>query len=253
MSSSILSNDSFHTYINLENCLKGQVDNFVKTSEVQCDVEEVELKIESRSIDVKEKGTCTRTIIPDIKKFNYSKNVQMTADIIYKNIIDCNTTEDKDYIRRGNKRWMLIYHCVIHAMAQCGERPVPIKVAKEMGLTKGQAKRSYSLYSPMKLNYKPEVELNSSLHDHYRLYAKNKNVNMADEFIEELIAFSDSIISKDPSLSQKSPVTLCGGIFYSFITLHGYKITSQQLSDITGNSHATDKSIRDYVAIVYSS
>lgn len=170
-----------------------------------------------------------RSILPDLKSYNFCDEIKNCADVIYNKM---------NYrVRRGKIRNQMIFFCVYSAHIELNIDIDPISLGAQFNLTSGEVQRCDSLFSPLQTGYRPP-STNTSPTKYLPNYCQR--LALSDDSINEVRKLSNIILRKDPTLFQENPQTVAAGLLRYFIITNGITTDDPQtLGSITGRSNVT--------------
>ncbi len=87
----------------------------------------------------------SRNILTDLEKYNFSYDIKLRANYIYKIMNVCH---------RATKRVLLLFFCVYSAYKELKIDVIPTELGKKFNLTHGKLQKSISTFSPLQTGYR---------------------------------------------------------------------------------------------------
>jgi transcription initiation factor TFIIIB Brf1 subunit/transcription initiation factor TFIIB len=169
-----------------------------------------------------------RSIISDLKNHDFPDVIKHRANFIYNKM--------KLTVRRANKRNFLLFFCVYSAYKELEININPTELGKKFLLTHGEMQKTHSMFSQLQTGYKP-IQRAISATDYMSDFCSQLNL---EQYTDELLIFSQNLLSKHKELVQGVPQTVAAGILMYFMTIHGIELTDKEmLSTITSRSETT--------------
>jgi transcription initiation factor TFIIIB Brf1 subunit/transcription initiation factor TFIIB len=185
--------------------------------------------------------TRARSIRDDLRPIDVSDHIKQKANEIY-NRLQCTT-------KRGKRRKLLIFYCLLNAHAECHIPVDPKNLSAKVGIKPGDITRSLSMFSEAQTGYKPQITKVTPLEI---IPEYCKVFNFDDDSIDQVMELAQEILDKNPGFMEKKPQNVAVGIIVYFSTINGITFCKKDLSKILNLSEVTINSIYKEVSSVHN-
>lgn len=169
------------------------------------------------------------SILGDLQQYSEPEDIKNQADVIYNKMIY--------RVRRGKIRDQMLFYCVYCAYRELNRDVNPVHLGAKFNLTPGEVQRCDSIFSPLQTGYRPPSTNTSSVR---YLPEYCRQMDLSDDAISEVVALSQNILRKDPTLSQENPQTVAAGLLRYYIVTNGIVCDDpQRITKVTGRSTVT--------------
>jgi len=146
-----------------------------------------------------------KSITQKLEKYNLPDDVKKRANDIYKKI--------QEGGKKNNHSNQLMYYCVVNAYKELNKPYIASNIGHMFGLKQGEMSRSMSKYSYNQTGYRPVIS-NNCPGTLVREFAKI--FDFSPEMVEDLMSFSERILTNHPEFRQYRPQQVAAAIIYYY-------------------------------------
>jgi transcription initiation factor TFIIIB Brf1 subunit/transcription initiation factor TFIIB len=182
-----------------------------------------------------------KTILSDLVDIEVSETIKSKAEDIFQQL-RCTT-------KRGHRRKLLIFFCLLNAHRECGIHIDPKLLAIKVRINPSEATKASSMFSESQTGYRPKLMKVSAL-DIIPEYCQV--LNFDTDTIEQVLELGREIIEKDSSLEDTKPQNVATGVLVYFCQINGVMFPKKELSKILNLSEVSINSITKRVNIIHN-
>jgi len=182
-----------------------------------------------------------KSILPDLETVEVSETIKVKAEEIFQQL-RCTT-------KRGHRRKLLIFFCLLNAHRECGICIDPKLLAIKVGINPSEATKASSMFSESQTGYRPKLVKISALNI---IPEYCQVLNFDTDTIEQVLELGREILAKDPTLEEAKPQNVATGVLVYFCQINGVVFPKKELSKALNLSEVTINSITKRVNIIHN-
>lgn len=177
-----------------------------------------------------------KEVLPELDQYNIEPDIIAMARSIYEKMSNNSTS-------RAGKRKQLLFFVLYEAYRLSGDLRDQIQVAEIVGISIGQAGKSFTVFSPGNTGYNPPLG---------RITVQNLIPTLAryclgEESLDLCVQFAEEIVRKNPKLEDRKPREVAICIIRYFMELHGLSVSDKEFLTTMSIGTAAYNSIRSEI------
>lgn len=185
-----------------------------------------------------------RKPFPEFTSYGFSEEIMQRCIYIWDNL----KQDGKKGERRGEKKLYTKFFCAFTAHDELGVPITPSKLAKIMDLPKSAISTALASCSQVKTGYRPKGKTRKVLAIEY-IPEFAGDFSVSGEATSLICKRAQTILDKDPSLSEKSPQLVAAGLVLYLLPIFGVTIDAELRSNVITFSAAAMKDVNTLISL----
>jgi transcription initiation factor TFIIIB Brf1 subunit/transcription initiation factor TFIIB len=183
-----------------------------------------------------------RSILKEMDGLAVSEEAKLMADSIFMKL--------NPLTKRGNRRKQLIFFCLYYAYIELGQPQDPKKIAQIVGIKSSGITKAFSMFSQAQTGYKPPNIYILPIH---LIPQYCESLHLTPETTQDVLNFAQMILDKDPSLKERFPQKIAGGILLYYLTINGATVNRKEFAKLIQLSEVTIANVYKHIASIHNS